>query len=276
MSQLEFDLNYVKSILDYDNDDTFGFIYSRTTEDLNCIFDNLNYQDKKILTVLSSSDYLFHLYTKDVASVDTFDINPLTYRYFHLRKWLLNYNYLDISILSIKELIYIVKKVNPTSKEEQDSKLFWMIVFEKLKNTNESLYDALFSYVSPKETYTESINTIKQNLIKKEPVFYQCDIINSSCIKNNYDLIFLSNILDYNRNKKSLLKFMRKLDLLLNKDGSLVCTHIPNLTNPTIDLKEEILLFEKYFQYEELYNKESDGILYYKYTKKLLFSSRTI
>lgn len=189
---------------------------------------------------------------------------------------MLNYNYLDISILSIKELIYIVKKVNPTSKEEQDSKLFWMIVFDKLKNTNESLYDALFSYVSPKETYTESINTIKQNLIKKEPVFYQCDIINSSCIKNNYDLIFLSNILDYNRNKKSLLKFMRKLDLLLNKDGSLVCTHIPNLTNPTIDLKEEILLFEKYFQYEELYNKESDGILYYKYTKKLLFSSRTI
>lgn len=47
MSQLEFDLNYVKSILDYDNDDTFGFIYSRTTEDLNCIFDNLNYQNKK-------------------------------------------------------------------------------------------------------------------------------------------------------------------------------------------------------------------------------------
>ena len=67
------------------------------------------------------------------------------------------------------------------------------------------------------------------------------------------------------------IKYIGLLDLLLNKDGSLVCTHIPNLTNPTIDLKEEILLFEKYFQYEELYNKESDGILYYKYTKKTTF-----
>ena len=55
--------------------DTFAYLYSRTNEDLKSLFEIIDVRDKNILSVLSSSDYLFSALFKEAGNIETFDIN---------------------------------------------------------------------------------------------------------------------------------------------------------------------------------------------------------
>ena len=79
-------------------------IFSRSNENLNKLLQYLDVSNKEIYSVLSSSDMLFELLLNDAKSVETFDINPLTYRYYFLRKWLLVRNLIDANGLKLKEI----------------------------------------------------------------------------------------------------------------------------------------------------------------------------
>ena len=54
-------------------------VYFETNEDLDKIFKNVDFNDKDVLSVLSSSDQLFKLGQYNIKSIDTFDKNILTY-----------------------------------------------------------------------------------------------------------------------------------------------------------------------------------------------------
>ena len=83
MNTIKSDLNY---IFNDKKGDTFAYLYSRTNEDLKSLFEIVDVRDKNILSVLSSSDYLFSALFKEAGNIETFDINSITYRYYFLRK----------------------------------------------------------------------------------------------------------------------------------------------------------------------------------------------
>ena len=124
INTLESDINYLDSILNNKNNNKFNFIYSRTNEDLARLFSEIDLKDKDVYPVLSSSDFLFSALVSGAKSVDTFDINSLTYRYYHLRKWLLEYGLIDASGLSINKILNIINQVKPNSQDEKDSIIF--------------------------------------------------------------------------------------------------------------------------------------------------------
>lgn len=83
--------DYKKALPQYD------YIYTRTNENLNLLLKDIEVKNKKVLTVLASSDQLFYFLLKNAKEVETFDINVLTKYFFYLRKW---------NLLYLKEYFY--------------------------------------------------------------------------------------------------------------------------------------------------------------------------
>ena len=69
--------------------DDFAALYKNTNEDLTKILKDIDFKDKKVLTVQASSDQLFSSLILGAKEVDTFDANRLTEYYYYLRKWCL-------------------------------------------------------------------------------------------------------------------------------------------------------------------------------------------
>ena len=61
-------------IVDADN---YSKMYFKTNEDLDYISDIINFKNKRVLTVLASSDQLFLARTNMAKRIDTFDKNKL-------------------------------------------------------------------------------------------------------------------------------------------------------------------------------------------------------
>lgn len=269
MNKLDNDIKYVNSILNKQCEDIFGFIYSRTNENLVKLFEKINLVNKDVYTVMSSSDILFSALTNGAKKVDCFDINPITYRYFHLRKWLLNWKYIDADGLSISDLLFIVKHSKPISKDEQESQIFWQYFLNKIDNIH-FYSNILFEYIEkPDVPYKNKIYELREimnNLIiKYNNIDMASKLIDS---KETYDIIFLTNILDYNRNDAQKINIIcENLYNLLKRNGSIICSQIPQYSEL---LNKEKVVFQNHFNYEELFidKKEQQKILYYKYVKK--------
>ena len=69
--------DYKKALPQYD------YIYTRTNENLNLLLKDIEVKNKKVLTVLASSDQLFYFLLKNAKEVETFDINVLTKYFFY-------------------------------------------------------------------------------------------------------------------------------------------------------------------------------------------------
>ncbi len=265
MTSLENDIKYVDSIFNMECRDIFGFIYSRTNEDLIELFKKIDVKDKDIYAVLSASDLLFSLLYKKARKVDCFDINPITYRYYYLRKWLIQYGMIDANGVRIRELEWIVNSINSNYKTEEESKLFWLHSLKRINNCNlYSFSNHLFEYVlAPAVPYLENLSDVAEILKTMELKFDNIDICSSIYIDPNrkYDMIFMSNILNYNRTFEKLEIVCRNLISILKNNGSVICVNMPNW----FPLEEEKSIFLKYFDFDEIFTNDN---LYYKYTLK--------
>lgn len=246
----------------------FGFIYSRTNEDLLPLFSQINVDGKDVYTVLSSSDYLFSAIDGGAKKVDAFDINPLTYRYYHLRKWLLQYGLIDADGLSIDSLLRIVNRhLPPISTDEKESAIFWKNYLDGV-DTCHFYSDALFSYTNrPEVTYADNIIELVKKLNSREIVFDTIDMCQSIDINRKYDTVFMSNILDYNRIGTTTINIaMSNLYSILNNRGRVVLSHFQHF--PKFDVEKSI--FSSCFDYDEIFSSCDTGqdITYYQYTKK--------
>ena len=76
MRSLDDDIKYLDTILNGKNEDQFGFLYTRSNENLIKLFDELDVKDQDVYVVLSSSDLLFSLIANKANHFDTFYINP--------------------------------------------------------------------------------------------------------------------------------------------------------------------------------------------------------
>lgn len=255
------------SIFKERKDKKFAYLYSRTNEDLNSLFNLINVKDKDVLSVLSSSDYLFSLLYKGVCVIDTFDINAITYRYYFLRKWLIANGYLDAKSLSCKDIFKLISTISPKSSEEKDSILFWKYYFNLSRSRKDCLYyhDDLFIDINAKKIiYEDNLCDVANLLDGYVLKFQHMNICNGYNSDKKYDVIFLSNIMDYNRNNKSKLNdICKNLNSLLNDDGIIVMSHFSFFSNFNL----EINIFSKYFDYIPLDIIDS-GINYYIYKKK--------
>lgn len=166
-----------------------------------------------------------------------------------------------------------MKPIFEVSDYEKESLIFWREVLSKIGETHfyaNSLFITNFntfnSFYKDKLVYLSSI------LTSTSLNFYNIDIRNPLHfdIGKKYDYIFLSNILDYYRNKEDITMALNNLLPLIKQNGSIVCcTFVDSLIayeNPESCLELEKNIFEKNFKFQPITKDYTSQ--YYQYIKK--------
>ena len=252
-------------------------IYKSSNEDLTSIFDKYDVKNKDVFTVLASSDQALSCYYKGAKTIDTFDRSYITLYYYYLRKWLILYKnelYPSYKFLSFTgdgdiELYNLIKLIIPEDDKEKEAKTFWL----KFMEFNNYKANFLFEdrYCDEPKPYATEIDKIK-GFYNKPIDFKHIDITEKIAIDRKYDVIFLSNILEYKESFNNLNNIRYNLENLLKMNGIAICTYklrkrkdlehkeeIANLTEGLLKLDSE------HTHYEPLAGKKID--LAYAYRK---------
>lgn len=255
-------------------ENNYATIYVRTNENLKELFECFSVKDMDVLTVLASSDQYFTSYYLGAKSVDSFDINKLTEHYFYLRMWLLMYKeQLSPSNKEIKknnEWIYnLLCMIKCQNEKEQESYNYW---YSYVMNTLGFLGKNLFFLNKDKIKIPIDDISRLNDIIKDKELNFRCgDICGFFDVKKKYNIVIMSNILEYNANDKvRLIKCRDNLDKLLVCGGKVICTNLMDYDPSSLGRS----IFEEKFDYSEFpvyyrgfpfYEKSSIG---YCYTKR--------
>lgn len=281
---------------DYIRIKDFNKLYSVTNENIKSCFNNFNFKHKNCLTVLGSSDQTLDMILSVPNKIDTFDLNPLTYEYFKLKKSAL------LSDISLDEYIYFFlcyesgiydcrKKLfdEKLSKNlDYDSYKFWNYLFNKYSILE--IKNKLFYYqqqdidnLKYNINYLNQNNFIKlkKNINKVDVTFVNKDIKELTTILNSkYDFVYLSNIIQhvdslyadkFNVSLKNQLyklqmfkNLILNLDLFLNKNGKIVVGYLYNiLLNDNNNAIKNIDIRNQVFDKNNFYYHEFDSFDYY-------------
>ena len=256
------------------------YIYDQTNEDLATLFSIYNFKDKDVLCVLASSDQLLSCYYQGARSVDTFDKVYLSFFYYYLRRWNLENNnsiYPDSNLYydGDKKIYEMIKSVVPINKEEYNAKLFWLLYLENngYKLSPSLCERAIASFDKPFANNQQDIDILKKRL--SENIFFKwMDLFHpTGNVKKKYDVLILSNMLEYAKNIKQLINARDNIESFLKDDGIAICSYKRNQNNSPRHLHEERILSKNnleidgsYLYYEPLYGKRMD--LAYSYIKR--------
>lgn len=266
INKIEYDIKKTKEVIDGKvHNKNYKRVYFSSNENLPMLYENFDFKDKDVLTVLGSSDQLFHAYNSGAKHVDVFDKNTLAIYYLYLRIWVIeHYNkyYPNIKMNAnyIKDLI---EKVNPETKREYDKLQYWKRFVEEFPfyfsplmfNTDKKGY---------KDNYLKDLSVLKERLSKRNFSFYNFDIQLDINLDKKYDLIIVSNISDY---VSYMERYMNNLYNLLVDNGKILATNVCSC-NPT---KYEEFFFSEKFDIEKLPKTYHHSYEYpgYVYTKKM-------
>ena len=272
-ANLQQDIEYASSVLNGECKDKFKKLYTHTNENLLPLFSKLNLTGKNIYTVLSSSDYLYMAYLFGARNVDCFDINPLTFRLFYLRKWLLRNGVIDIGASTYEEVCRILESTKPESEDESESLIFWKDMFARIGEIgfyHNPLYISIFNPFN--YFYGDKTEELSRILSSINPSFHCCDIASNSApdINGKYDYAFLSNIPDYNRDEIKMNIIVDNMVRLTNENGIVVCSHIPQIHNEKFSkvIELERKCFQREFDFSPILCDEMERIKYYQYIRK--------
>ena len=246
--------------------DDLAALYKNTNEDLTKILKNIDFKDKKVLTVQASSDQLFSSLILGAEEVDTFDANRLTEYYYYLRKWCLEETkkyYLSANDTLLEK---IIKK---HYDENNKAASLWL---ELIKEAKPNLYYSKLFFKTPiywsvpfKGREEELIELLKD----KDHKFNCINIYEKTDINKKYDIIIISNIIEYlidGYYKECELQFTENMKDLLKEDGIIISSKVLNSHYQETEL-------DKYFDVQAgeegmiLYGGET-APLSYQYTKK--------
>ena len=205
----------------------------------------------KALTVMASADQTFNLVCSGILNIDTFDSNINTYylSYALKKAMILKYSreeYLEVMKklvnphLSLDELSTIINDLIPYMDKEFKS--LWQMIrdynYKVQKNNRGSLnliYMLFIGYGKTNKDVSynnwlkdeDSYNTLKSNLLKANISFKMADAYElERYFHKKYDVILLSNILDYyyryvgnNWTFEDLRKYEEQLKGLVNDEG---------------------------------------------------------
>ena len=251
-----------------------NLLYRKSNENLTEIFNNYSVKDKDVLTVLASSDQLFSCIYCGAKSVDTFDINPYTLYYYYLRKWLItytnewypSYNFFEKKDIGIYDLVCSIK---PSNIKEKEAKNFWKTKLEHYGYSGIHLFEE--DYVIGSVPYLNDSQTIKNSF--ENPIdFKQLDFSKPVDIDKKYDVIILSNMLEYNSVKDNLRIVKENIEKLLDVNGIAILSYKMQHKNgrlhqlEVLEMTHNKLTLDKECEYyESLYGQNID--LAYSYRK---------
>ena len=276
VEQMARDIYYMSQGAYYDSNYR---IYDQSNENLCELFQRYSVQDKDVLTVLASSDQLISCYCCGAKIVDSFDKVFITLYYYYLRKWLILYQnalypsyrfYAD----GDDDLYQLVCNVKPSNPEEEEAKLFWKLYMEFHHNkVNKYLFDvAICNQPKPFEHRLEQV----KNIIQK-PINFKCmDMFQTIDFSKQYDVLVLSNMLEYAQHPSELVQARDNIESLLKDDGIAICSYknhsfnckehiheIDILTSQGLELEDN-----HYAYYEPLIGSNKDLAYSYRLKKK--------
>lgn len=242
----------------------FQDVYPFTTEYITGYFKEIDFKDKKVLTVGSSSDQAFNAILLGAGKVVVYDINENTARFGKLKR--------DIIISSPRSKLY--KEVTGIKEVPLSGDLF-----------SEKDLRFMNPYMSSDKSYNKLQELLRTN---PDSIEYKIgDITRLSLDENDkYDVILLSNVLQYldlftDKDKdvyEELKRIFNDLKIHLNKEGILQLLYIysigkenftsdtrmgkmQSIKNVVNALYPNILSMSRFT--DEAFNKE-DAIIYYK------------
>ncbi len=244
-------------------------IYYSSNEYLASLFKNFSVAGKDILCVSGSGDQAFHCINRGANSVDLFDINKLSKYYFYLRCW--GIKYLNTFYPSINEFLdshdwikKVLKSVDISSLrgDEMDSFYFWSLYISE--QNYDVLNRKLFYLCSrPHINSISDVSKLSGLIDDKDIAFFQKDICSDDVVlPKKYDIVIMSNILEYCKGDKlKLKKACDNLHGLLNNNGEVICSRLTQLdyeVGSHIETSVFDEMFEKEefpFDYDPLFNK---------------------
>ena len=236
--------------------DGYGKLYYQTNENLIDTYIDTDFNDKDVFSVLASSDQVFTCQFLGAKSVDSFDINALAIYYYYLRLWSIKYqNSLYPNIYNRKELLSLLKMVNCENRFERMALTFFLRHIDEKTNIEKLFYKPDYQFEG--SVLYEQASDL-QDVINNRMRFYNVDFFEKFNLRKKYDIIVLSNILDWARNDVSKIQIVKdNVNRLLKDDGVVICSL---LSRTNINKEREI-----FFDYECQEYKDTRG---YTYTKK--------
>lgn len=219
-----------------DDDPRYSGLYFCSNENLERLFSFVNVSGKDVLTVLGSSDQLFHSIYHGAKSVDTFDINKLTKYYYYLRRWTLLYCGMyyppERWTRQYDFIVELLKLVECRSEEEKEAYDFWSLY---LQRTGRDMCGNLF-YLNPCDHTVIGMDYLKRHVGEYTLNFQNEDFFGKMKSDKQYDVIFASNILEYSNGRASKIKqSVENLKSLLKDDGIVVCSHLIHTNRDRLD-----------------------------------------
>jgi len=225
-------------------------VYYETTEDLTPLL-ALDFQDKKVLSVLASSDPVFTARLLEAKRVDSFDKNRLTLYYYFLRKWSIKYMHeLLPNIFSVKWMWTCIKSVKPNSPMEHHALMYFLNHLKERTNIENLFYD--IDKQPEGQVIYEDVEDLLPTIDHKLS-FYNFDLFEPIPEYKHYDSAIILNVLDWARNDRTKLERARdNLKVLLNPNGEVYCSNIV-----TRDLSMEEEIFSSAFEKENISDSKS-------------------
>ncbi len=239
--------------------DDYTRIYFKTNEDLVTSYQDFDFKDKEVLSVLASSDQVFTARLLGAKKVDSFDKNSLALYYYYLRSWTITYMHqmYPIPVLdnNYRFLFELLEKVEPSSEEEIQALLFWK---EHLKHHTD-LSKLFFEDTREGKTSFSDIRDL-ENVADGDMNFYHLNFFQDFHLDSSYDIILLSNIIEWARGSDTKITCIRdNLNQLLHSNGIVLCTGLINRYPEKIQREREI--FDSNFEFID-YGRE--GYAYQK------------
>lgn len=236
----------------------FQKVYSWTNEFIPGYLDLINFNDKNsALAVMASGDHSFNLVTNGIMNIDTFDTNRLTefYALGFKRAMILKYDYQSfltkmlyissdlVTIEYISDLILeLLPYMDSTHAKYWKSIVDYTFKLQKEQGTNLNLIQMLTlnnnltditnynNYLTNEEQY----ELLRKRLTQANINFKYANAANLSReFTGKYDLMLLSNILDYfaklwsfNWGYEKLQAYEKDLESLMNRDGVIFLKYI--------------------------------------------------
>ena len=227
----------------------YGKIFYECNEDLVDTLKEIEFKEKEVLSVLASSDQVFTARYLKAKKVDAFDKNRLTLYYYYLRLWTIKYrNELYPKVLNNSNWLKILlKEVKPETEMEQRAYHFFQKHIEDKTVLRNLFYDTDMQPIG--RTLYQNAKDLKDCLDSKID-FYSFDLFEESKLPKKYDIILISNILEWSRNDQNKLQTAASnLNNLVKKDGIVACSSLIFRKKEQLEKEKEI--FSPYFEQEK-------------------------
>lgn len=247
-------------------------MYKESNENLTKIFRMHDFRDKDVLSVLSSSDQMMSSYYLGAKNVDTFDRNFTPYLYFYLKKWCMEYTGKGYLSASNRELMECLD-LHGDNELESNIAMFWKRVLVRTNGPLASsplFFNNFSDFCSvPYENDVETMNGIIRD---KDPNFQSLDIFSETDFSKQYDVVVLSNILEYpyayeEDENATYERTMNNLLRALKDDGVVICSSLIFERAIEKDIFSEFFdIHEGAYSYD--LHRYKDKPISYSYTKK--------